>query len=586
MEINVLLIEDDRDDSILIRKLLKGHSDPSYNVDLVDNYSEAISTLAQKSYDICLVDYKLSDGYGLQLIQQTTSQESSPPMILLTGFSSREIDDQAIAKGASDYIPKEELSASVLDRGIRHAIDRKTMEEKLLYLADHDVLTGLANRNLLTHYINKSISRAQRTSSSIALLFIDLDRFKLVNDSLGHSMGDKLLVDAANRIKHAIRKEDVLARIGGDEFILLIDDITTSDQASCTASKILEVMSIPFNLSGHTMHLSASIGIALGGTGKESIEELMKNADIALYRAKANGRNQACFFNDEMNKKLHKNLEIEKGLHRALDKNELVLAFQPQIDLAKYRMSGCESLIRWQTGPNNLIPPDQFLPIAMDTGLIIPIGEWIIKQALTQAKVWQFDQRQLKMCINIAPQQLTIDNLPDMILEQLAIHAFPPHLLELEITEDLLIENLDHSCKLLEKLRTKGVRIAIDDFGTGYSSLSYLKDLPFDVLKVDKSFTMNMLNNEKNLAITDAVINLAHKLKVDVIAEGVENVPQLNALSDMKCDSVQGFLFSKPLDSTKIGNILEETISYSHIAMPKYVVCKDKASIWQMHQPR
>ncbi|WP_448546551.1 EAL domain-containing protein [Thalassotalea fusca] len=584
MDINVLLIEDDREDTIIIKKMLSKYNDPHYHITWIDNYTEAAKSLESDEFDICLVDYKLADGNGLHLIQQHTAKESSTPMILLTGFSSREIDDQAIAMGASDYIPKEELSASALDRSIRHAIERKNMEEKLLYLADHDVLTGLANRKLLQQYLHKSISRVQRQSTKLALFFIDLDRFKLVNDSLGHTMGDRLLVEAANRIQQSIRKEDVLARIGGDEFILLIDDLQNAEQASSAANKIIEVMSIPYVLEDNTLHLSASIGIAIGERDIESMDVLMKNADIALYKAKNNGRNQACFFNDDMNKKLQKNLEIEKGLHRALEQNELQLLFQPQIDLATYKMIGCEALIRWQQVGQGLISPAQFLPIAMDTGLIIPIGEWIIKKAIAQAKQWQFDTRNLKMCINIAPQQLTLDNLPDFIFEQLAINKFPPHLLELEITEDMLIENLSHCCHLLEKLRQNGVRIAIDDFGTGYSSLSYLKDLPFDVLKVDKSFTLSMLNNDKNLAITDAVINLAHKLNVNVIAEGVESVPQLNALADMQCDCVQGYLFNKPLSTSQMWDILDEAISCSQLDMPKYIICKDKASITGLSQ--
>jgi len=555
MDINVLLIEDDHEDSIIISKTLSSIVEPRYKVEWINSFQDALVALAQNKHDVCLVDYKLRDGDGLQLIEHAANINYKAPIILLTGFSSREIDDLAIAKGASDYIPKDELSSSVLDRSIRHAIERRVMEDKLLYLADHDALTGLANRNRLNQHLERAMSRAQRIRSKLALLFVDLDRFKMVNDSLGHTVGDELLIDAANRIQKSIRKEDILARIGGDEFILLIEDLDSLEQANSTAEKVLEVLTIPFKFSGHTIYLSASIGIAFNGKNK-SIDDLMKSADIALYRAKNLGRNQACFFNERMNKKLHQNLQIEKGLRHAINNNELKLVYQPQVDLKSQNMVGCEALIRWDSKIDGLMGPDQFLGVAKDTGLIFPISEWVLKEALAQAAQWQFDSKGLKMCVNLAPQQLAQGDLVEFILGELEHHDYPPNLLELEITEDMLIKNLKQSKLLLDKLRDIGVSIAIDDFGTGYSSLSYLKDLPFDVLKVDKSFTLNLLADAKNTAITDAVINLAHRMGIQVVAEGVETLPQLDVLAELACDCVQGYFFSKPLSATQMDSLL------------------------------
>jgi diguanylate cyclase (GGDEF)-like protein len=418
---------------------------------------------------------------------------------------------------------------------------------QLRHAATHDALTGLPNRLLLADRLEQAIARSQRHGVRFAVLVIDLDRFKAINDSLGHIAGDELLKEVARRLSLLVRREDTLARLGGDEFVLLIHEISTPQDAELVARKALAQVAIPTNLSGLEVHVSPSIGISLCPDDGSSAEALLQHADAAMYHAKKTGRNTLQFFAPAMNAFARERLELESGLRAALAQREFELHYQPKVEIASGRIESAEALIRWRHPKRGLIAPGGFIPLAEETGLIEPIGEWVLNEACRQARAWQSTGLHLRIAVNLSARQFRQENLIDTVRGALARAGLEPRYLELELTETAVMQDAESSVQIMRRLSDLGVRISVDDFGTGYSSLSYLRRLPLDKLKIDRSFIREIVTSHDDAEIVRAIVSLAHTLHLKVIAEGVETEEQLIFLRSLGCDQYQGYYCSPPL---------------------------------------
>ena len=443
-------------------------------------------------------------------------------------------------------------------RGIsREVTEQKIAQERIQYLATHDGLTGLPNRVMFSHLINLGIPLAARNNRNFAVLFIDLDRFKFVNDTLGHDAGDGLLQEVTRRFKHTLRASDVIARLGGDEFVVLIHDMTDANQAATVARKLLVAAMEPVTLLGQECRVTASIGIAVYPDDGEDEQSLMKNADIAMYHAKEEGKNNFQFFSKDIKSHSLERMALEANLRYALERKEFSLHYQAKVDLKSGKINGVEALLRWQSPVLGSVPPVQFIPIAEDTGMIVAIGKWVLETACAQNVAWQ---RQglppICMAVNLSVRQFADEHLLTDIASTLKNSGMASHLLELEITESMVIHHPEKAVKLLTAIKNMGVRLAIDDFGTGYSSLGQLKHFPIDTLKVDRSFIRDIETNLGDKAITEAIIAMAKTLSLTVVAEGVETMEQASFLREHACDEMQGYYFSKPIDGAAFATLL------------------------------
>ncbi|MEW6115273.1 MAG: EAL domain-containing protein [Nitrospirota bacterium] len=426
--------------------------------------------------------------------------------------------------------------------------ERKKVEESIKHQAFHDLLTGLPNRVLFMECLTRALEQAQLSRQSLALLFLDLDRFKNINDSLGHSAGDQLLKDIASRLRGCMRDTDIVARVGGDEFIILLPNIAHIEEAARTAEKILLLFNKPYIIDGHELYVSTSIGISTYPYDSEYAETLLKNADIAMYHAKEQGRNTYQFYNPVIDIRTLERMILENRLHQTLKRGELVVHYQPQVNLDNRQIVSAEALVRWQHPELGLLNPMQFIPLAEETGLIIPIDEWVLRTACAQARTWQrAGYPPLCITVNLSARQFQQPNLVEMVSQALHDTGLDPEYLVLEITESTAMRDLERTIPNLTRLTEMGVRFSIDDFGTGYSSLSYLKKLPIQKLKIDKSFIKGLETDPDYNAIVNAVIAMAHSLKLEVVAEGVETDDQLAFLHSSRCDEIQGYLLSEPL---------------------------------------
>lgn len=429
---------------------------------------------------------------------------------------------------------------------------RKMLEEKLLVQARTDALTGLSNRSMFVQSLMQSIARANRVGKLLAILFIDLDFFKQINDIMGHEAGDQLLVMVAQRIVHAVRLNDTVARLGGDEFTILIEDIGHEEDAARVAEKIMESVKKPFLLNNHEMFVSVSIGISTFPKCGVDPSALMRASDVAMYRAKALGRNGYQFFTPEMNEEAKHKLQLEQELRLALDNNQLEIYYQPIISIGTNKLVGIEALIRWHRTKTEMVSPQFFIPILEETGLIIPFGKWILWMSCLQASHWAREgllPRNTHICVNISSRQFSSSGFYEMLEDVLNQTGIDPTMLELEMTESLLIADSENTKILLEKIKALGVHLAIDDFGTGYSSLSYLKRYPVDVIKIDRSFITDLTTSSKDRALVKAIVDIGHALGFGVLVEGVETAAQLALLEKMGADKYQGYLTSRPMSA-------------------------------------
>ncbi len=478
----------------------------------------------------------------------------------------RQRDGQLSPKWMSISLVRDEQGQ--VTHHIAHAIDLreiKAAEQRILHLAHHDHLTGLPNRVLLRARLDQAMAQARRDQGRLAMLFIDLDRFKDINDSLGHHIGDALLVEVAQRLRQVVRGNDIVARLGGDEFVLVLAGLEEGDggasAAATVAGKVLQALRQPIRVEGHELHTGASIGITLFPQDGEDIDALMKGADAAMYHAKGAGRGGYHFYTPAMNLASQERLAMEQGLRTAIERGELFLQYQPQVAVAGLETDAVEALLRWRHPTLGLVSPARFIPVAEETGQIAAIGRWVLDEALAQLALWRgAGLTGLRVAVNVSAQQLRDDQFAPTVAAALLRHGVPGAALELEVTESTAMRDPLRTAVQLQQLRQLGVSLAIDDFGTGYSSLAYLKQLPLNHLKLDRSFVMDIERDPNDAAICAATITLAHALGLTVVAEGVETLAQLDYLRDLHCDLVQGYLFSRPLDAADLPAFLERQL--------------------------
>ena len=428
---------------------------------------------------------------------------------------------------------------------------------QLHHLALHDSLTRLPNRSLLEDRICQAIAGSERSGKRFALMFLDLDRFKTINDSLGHHYGDKLLQGVAERLTQCLRAEDTVARLGGDEFVVLLGELASPTVAASIAQKLLDRLARPIAVEGQEQNVSVSIGISMYPDDGAQLRDLMSNADSAMYHAKKMGRANYQFFTPQMNAAAGARLLLEKDLRRALDQGEFVLHYQPKVDVATGAVHAMEALVRWRSAERGLVPPNEFIPVAEEIGLIIPLGAWVLREACRQNRAWQLaGLPTMRVAVNLSAYQFAQNNLPEFVAGVLEEAGMAPSCLELEVTESVVMHNPAEAAQILERLHAQGIHISVDDFGTGYSSLSYLKQFRLDTLKIDRSFVRDISSDADDAAIVKSVIALAHSLRLRVIAEGVETDEQLAYLRELGCDQYQGYLSSKPLPADEFEAML------------------------------
>ncbi|WP_339799924.1 EAL domain-containing protein [uncultured Marinobacter sp.] len=444
----------------------------------------------------------------------------------------------------------------------RDITERKEAEAFISFQAYHDLLTRLPNRALFRDRLNLAMTQARRNSESLAVMFLDLDRFKIINDTLGHSMGDRLLQAVTQRLERCLRKGDTLSRFGGDEFTLLLPTLPGREEAARIATKLIDTLKAPFRLDNHDIFIGVSIGIALFPEAGEHLETLIRNADIAMYNVKARGKDGYCFFDPSMSVDTANRLDMERDLRRALAEGEMKVHYQPQICLGTGRVSGLEALVRWEHPIRGLLYPAEFLPLASETNLISELSQQVLTQACEEAGRWiRSGNADLRLAVNLSPIQLEHPGFVDNLMSQLRTLGFPPANLEIEITENVIMNDLEQVSQKLRELAGQGIRIAIDDFGTGYSSLNYLHHLPIHTLKIDRSFVQDIRSGNDGACIVNAIVAMAHGLRLEIVAEGVENQEQLDYLADLGCEHVQGYYCGKPQPAEVVQALLAREVT-------------------------
>jgi diguanylate cyclase (GGDEF)-like protein len=443
-----------------------------------------------------------------------------------------------------------------LEQNIEH---RKQAESRIRHLAYHDALTDLPNRTLLEDRLATALAQAHRKSRMLALLYLDLDRFKRVNDTIGHGLGDRVLQSVADRLTDIVRESDTVGRVGGDEFTILLPEVSRVQDAVEVADRVLEGLKEPLTIEGRELHTTISMGVAIYPTDAEEADTLLRNAAIAMYRTKEQGGDNYQLYAPAMNGAVADPLALESELRRALERQQFVLYYQPQVSIADWQIVGVEALIRWRHPEHGLVLPSSFIPLAEETGLIISLGEWVLRTACAQAKAWQeASLPHVRMAVNLSGRQFQQRNLVEVVSEVLRETGLAPHCLQLEITESVAVQDVDFTGSMLGNLREMGVQVAIDDFGSGHSSLNYLKCLPIDDVKIDQYFVRDVATDPNDAAIVGSIVAMAHDLNLKVVAEGVETEQQLAFLHDRRCDIAQGSLFSEPLPADAVEQIIAQ----------------------------
>jgi diguanylate cyclase (GGDEF)-like protein/PAS domain S-box-containing protein len=693
----LLLVEDNPGDARLLREMF--NEPGSHNIELthVESLTAAETHLALCAVDIILLDLGLPDANGLAAVRRAHAAAPRVPLVVLTGLDDEALALQALQEGAQDYLVKGQVETRSLLRALRHAIERRNLEEALFvekeraqvtlnsigdavictditgnitflnliaekmtgwprqeaaglpmadifrildatshettpnpteiavgenrtvhlpsncvlvrrdgfeipiedsvapihdrqgrpigavivfrdvsaaramslqmaYSAQHDFLTGLPNRMLLNDRVSQAIVLAPRHAKKVAVLFLDLDGFKHINDSLGHAIGDKLLQSIAKRLVECVRSSDTVSRQGGDEFVVLLSEVEKPEDPAITARRMLETIAEPHSIDHHDLHVTTSIGVSVCPEDGDDAATLIKNADTAMYQAKENGRHSYQFFKPAMSVRAVERQSIEESLRRALERQEFTLHYQPKVNLSTREITGAEALIRWTHPVRGPVSPAQFIPVAEDCGLIVPIGNWVLREACKQARVWIEGGLPLgNMAVNISAMEFRDENFLEGVFRILEDTGLDPTYLELELTESVLMKHAESTESILRTLRTMGVRLAVDDFGTGYSSLSYLRKFPIDALKIDQSFVRQITTAADENTIVTAVISMGRSLKLRVIAEGVETQEELAFLQARQCDEAQGYYFSRPILPKQFAKLLKtgvtETIS-------------------------
>ena len=551
----ILVVDDDPVDRVLLTHVL-ARVEPPYDARPVSNAKEALRLLREEAFTCVLLDYHLGTSDSLDVLSKIGGDLAQSPVVVLSGQGDELAAAASIKSGAKDYLVKEQLSPTLLDQTIRHAIAERNLERQvdeqqqhLDRLAHHDGLTGLLNRNAFVESVEQALLLGRRARNTVALLFIDLDRFKFVNDTFGHDSGDELLQCISGRITASLREEDVVGRMGGDEFAVLMYRAGTQHSVERVAEKLIEAIAEPVVLSsGFEAVVSGSVGIAFSSEIEAvDADNLLKQADAAMYESKRLGRNQCRFFTPAMNANARARQELRKGLHTALVQNQFEAHYQPQYLIDGQTLAGYELLLRWRHPTAGLVAPGQFLPILEETGLSWSIGRWTVREACRQRRLWQ-DAGHMSdetVAVNVSARQLPHQDFIFTVQKTMAEFSIEPQWLQIEITEDSIIEDADSARKVLTALADTGVSIAVDDFGTGFSSLRYLVEYPVDTLKIDRSFVQ-----DAHLPVAGRIIQsvcaLSHSLELTCIAEGIETRAQWEIVRGHGCDQVQGFLFGHP----------------------------------------
>ncbi|WP_163836111.1 EAL domain-containing protein [Spartinivicinus ruber] len=569
---NILIV----DDEPLIREILcEILSTEEYTTEQACDGVEALEKFKQQpsSFDLLIIDLKMPRMDGMALLAHIRKISLTHPVIVLTGHGSLENAYSLLQEyRIFDFFNKPLNSSDRLLFSVKNALEKaqlisklmkltkklKLSNQKLTELSSYDSLTGLYNRRMFVEYTSHAIALVKRNNKSLGILYFDLDDFKKVNDTYGHSIGDHLLIQVSDRVKSIVRESDVFGRIGGDEFALLIEGDIDSIELINISKKILNAFSKPMYLNKQPIYITSSIGIAVLIDKKDTAEKLIQKADTAMYNAKKSGRNCYMFYSDIMNKIACAQLEMESGIRNALTNNEFSLYYQPKIDFKTGRISGAEALIRWIHPEKGIISPGEFIPIAEKSDLIIDIGKWTRETVLQQLVVWKNNNFPLiKISVNVSGKEFVKREVLQHLLDMFMKYDISPSWLELEITEDTLIKSVEEGNTDYRVIQGMDVGLAIDDFGTGYCSLGYLKEYPFETLKIDKSFIDNVIHNERDASIVRTIIAMAHNLNMSVVAEGVENEEQRNFLVDNNCDLLQGFFYSKPQPIDQFENFIK-----------------------------
>ena len=571
---NILVVDDDTVDQEYITRLLKSN-DANYNIIEARTVDEALTYFKREKFDIVLLDYSMPRRNGIEMLFEIRNSPANQrtAVVMMSNSEDELLAKSSLCAGAQDFLVKTDITADRLKRAMFHAGTRFTMEQELQQnyqnakiLAERDGLTGLANRYLFDETLKIAISENQRTPHKIALLLMDLDHFKHVNDSFGHDVGDELLKKVVTRIQGCLRGNELFARLGGDEFAIIISDSNQGRDAGCVGMRVLRVLRKPFSIRGHSIITGASIGVVFCHDDIRSPEKLYKFSDIAMYKAKKQGRNTMCFFHDEMQEQFLERYKIEQSLREALSKNELILYYQPIFNCSNSNIEGFETLVHWDHN-GELKRPKEFISIADESNLIIEIGEWVIEQSIAQLAKWSSHfEIPYGIVINLSAVQLSNNNLIHTITHNLKKYHIPAHLIEFDVTESALLAKTENIAQTLHEINQLGCKVALDDFGIGLSSVTHMLNVVMNTVKIDHSLMPPDLHNSESIALLRGLVSMIKALGLTCIAEGVETEFQLNLCRELEVDKIQGYYFSEPLsvNDVEIKYLCSKAVKKSH----------------------
>ncbi len=554
----VLLVEDNRGDARLVQELLKDADSGRFDVAHVERLSEARQWLMDTGAGCVLLDLSLPDASRLEALMQLRAAAPDVPIVILSGLQDELLAVKAVQEGAQDYLVKGRVDGHAIGRSITYAVERKHAEMELSHRAMHDALTGLPNRTLFLDRLKHAVMRAKRHHTLMGVMFLDLDGFKPINDTYGHEVGDRLLIAVAGRLQDGLRASDTAARFGGDEFMILCEDVAGQQDVVNIAQRILNSIEEPFVVGQERLSVQASMGIAITDGKGDSAESLMRNADAAMYGAKQQGAALEVF-DDDIQARVRERVEMERELRRSVDEGDFRLLYQPQVDLRSGEVVGLEALLRWDHPTRGLVEPVEFLWLAEETGLINAIGNWVLEETCRQAAQWREvgpGSAPLRVSVNLSAGQHTDPGLIETVRRVVTEAAIQPGSLCLEITEGVLMRDAEAAIETLRALKEIGVMISMDDFGSSQSSLGALKRFPLDILKVDRSVVSGLGEDGEDAAIVSAVINMAHALGLVTVADGVESREQVEHLKSFGCDVGQGYYFARPRPSEAIAELM------------------------------